>query len=144
MARLPPHFDLGGQSAEDVTEFLDTLDLPEPTALQYQWPSFGAEFLINPQTQQRVLRSSLLFGKGRRDRVSEMVTESNIPVKGIVVETEALKALKFFAHNYTTLMFAGLGLGNKSWEGSPSSAVFAAANRRNGHLRSAHTLFPSF
>jgi len=43
-----------------------------------------------------------------------MATESNIPVKGIVVETEALKALEFYAHNYTTLMFAGLGLGNKN------------------------------
>ena len=35
-------------------------------------------------------------------------------MKGIVVETEALKALEFYAHNYTTLMFAGLGLGNKN------------------------------
>ena len=43
-----------------------------------------------------------------------MATESNIPVKGMVVETEALKALEFYAHNYTTLMFAGLGLGNKN------------------------------
>jgi hypothetical protein len=43
-----------------------------------------------------------------------MATESNIPVKGIVVESEALKALKFYADNYTTLMFAGLGLGNKN------------------------------
>lgn len=43
-----------------------------------------------------------------------MATESNIPVKGTVVDTEALKALEFYAHNYTTLMFAGLGLGNKT------------------------------
>jgi hypothetical protein len=42
-----------------------------------------------------------------------MATESNIPVRGIAVETEALKALEFYAHNYTTLMFAGLG-GNKN------------------------------
>lgn len=42
-----------------------------------------------------------------------MATEPNIPVEGIVVEPEALKALEFYAHNYTTLMFAGLGLGNK-------------------------------
>jgi hypothetical protein len=40
-----------------------------------------------------------------------MAAESNIPLKGIVVEIEALK---FYAHNYTTLMFAGLGPGNKT------------------------------
>jgi hypothetical protein len=64
-----------------------------------------------------------------------MATESNIPVKGIVVETEALKALEFYAHNYTTLMFPGLGgnktivLGSKTFEcrfcgGKPPERTF--------------------
>src|ERR1019366_6694789 len=42
-----------------------------------------------------------------------MTTESDVPVKGILVETEALKALQFYDRNYTTLMFAGLGSENK-------------------------------
>lgn len=42
-----------------------------------------------------------------------MATETTVPMKGIIVETEALKALQFYAHNYTNLIFAGLGSGNK-------------------------------
>jgi hypothetical protein len=38
---------------------------------------------------------------------------SAIPAKVIVAETNALAALKFYAHNYTNLRFAGLGAGNK-------------------------------
>jgi homoserine dehydrogenase len=42
-----------------------------------------------------------------------METEAPVPAKVILAETNALAALTFYAHNYTTLMFAGLGAGNK-------------------------------
>lgn len=42
-----------------------------------------------------------------------MTTEPTTPTKSIVVETEALKALQFYADNYTNLMFTGLGSANK-------------------------------
>jgi hypothetical protein len=42
-----------------------------------------------------------------------MTTEPTTPTKSIVVDTEALKALQFYADNYTNLMFTGLGSGNK-------------------------------
>jgi hypothetical protein len=38
-----------------------------------------------------------------------MATEPPDPEQGMWVETEALKAIEFYARNYTTLMFAGLG-----------------------------------
>jgi hypothetical protein len=40
-------------------------------------------------------------------------TGAPLPVKPVVAETNALAALTFYAHNYTTLMFAGLGAANK-------------------------------
>ncbi len=42
-----------------------------------------------------------------------MASEPTVPARGIMVETEALKALQFYAHNYTPLTFTGLGLANK-------------------------------
>jgi hypothetical protein len=42
-----------------------------------------------------------------------MVSEPAVPKQGIMVETEALKALEFYANNYTTLVFAGLGSGSE-------------------------------
>ena len=42
-----------------------------------------------------------------------MAVEPTLPVQGLAVETEALKALQFYLHNYTTLMFTGLGPRNK-------------------------------
>lgn len=42
-----------------------------------------------------------------------MADQPNIPQGGIAVETEALKALQFYMNNYSTLVFAGLGSGNK-------------------------------
>ena len=42
-----------------------------------------------------------------------MKTEAPVPLKVIVAETHALAALTFYAHNYTTLTFAGLGAQNK-------------------------------
>jgi len=42
-----------------------------------------------------------------------MAVEPPIPKQGMFVETEALKALEFYATNYTTLAFAGLGSENK-------------------------------
>jgi hypothetical protein len=43
-----------------------------------------------------------------------MTTEAVAQGKGIVAETKALAALTlFYAHNYTNLIFAGLGAGNK-------------------------------
>jgi hypothetical protein len=41
-----------------------------------------------------------------------MATEATAQAKVIVAETKALAALTFYAHNYTNLMFAGLGAGN--------------------------------
>ena len=40
--------------------------------------------------------------------------EPTVPSQGILVETEALKALLFYLHNYTQLTFAGLGSGNQT------------------------------
>jgi hypothetical protein len=42
-----------------------------------------------------------------------MGTDATTPAKVIVAETGALAALTFYAHNYTNLMFSGLGAGNK-------------------------------
>jgi len=42
-----------------------------------------------------------------------MTTEAPVPTKGFFAETESLKALKFYAENYDTLMFTALGSGNK-------------------------------
>jgi hypothetical protein len=39
--------------------------------------------------------------------------DQSTPLSGIAVETEAFNALQFYSHNYTTLVFAGLGSENK-------------------------------
>jgi hypothetical protein len=43
---------------------------------------------------------------------TETAIDPIVPVQGIPVETGALKALQFYAQNYTNLMFRGFG-GNK-------------------------------
>ena len=42
-----------------------------------------------------------------------MVIEPAVPKQGIMVETEALKALVFYANNYTTLVFARPRVGQR-------------------------------
>lgn len=42
-----------------------------------------------------------------------MTNEPSFPKKGIFVDSEALKALEFYAHNYTALTFTVLGAGGK-------------------------------